>query len=147
MSADNVVRRTSDHLKALILGSNLVGGRVFTVHSPEDMKSKTKPLPSSGVGILYEGIRPTSDAQKGVSAEMVFSLLVLTEAHLAGPGVDPKNQAIDLLDSLRGLLLATRSPTQHFWRFVVEAPATEIGGSLLWLQRWSTSVQLTNRSS
>lgn len=145
MSSKNIARITQDHLKDLILGSSLVGGRVFAVHSPEDMKSKLKPLVAPGVGVMYEGLRAVGEAQKGLSSEMVFSLLVLTDGNLAGHSSDSKVGAVDLLDSLRSLLLATRSPTGHFWRFVVEAPATELGGSLLWLQRWSTNVQIISR--
>lgn len=147
MNPKSYARTTLEHLKQEVMSSALVGNKVVTVYSPDDLKSKANPLTPPLVGVMYEGMRSVADQQKGLSTEMVFSLLVLSDKSLAGHAADPKPAAIDLLDSLRALLVAKRSPTNHFWKFVVEAPATEVGGNLLWVQRWSTAIPAMSRPS
>jgi hypothetical protein len=54
-----------------------------------------------------------------------------------------KVKAITLLDTIRSTLMATRSPTGHFWRFLVEAPAQLKSNMVVWVSRWSTPYQTT----
>lgn len=96
------------------------------------------------VGIQYEGIRSaTEPTGTGVSGVLVLSLMILEQSSSVVV-TDTKGTTMDLLDELRRSILTTSSPSRHKWKFVVEAPAAEMKGKVLWLQRWQTAVQLLN---
>ncbi|MPN43099.1 hypothetical protein SDC9_190658 [bioreactor metagenome] len=43
------------------------------------------------------------------------------------------------LDLVRNAIKGKKSPTNHVWRFMVEAPAVLNNDVVLWVQRWSTA--------
>jgi hypothetical protein len=108
--------------------------------------NKTKGISFPAVGVVYEGMRPTSDGDKathklGISAELVASVMMFHRPDNMN-AADTKTPAMTLLDSIRKEIMGSKSPTGHFWKFVVEAAATEKNGVVIWIQRWSTPVQL-----
>jgi hypothetical protein len=119
---------------------------VFGQNDLEDKIKGAKFLPA--VGVVYEGTRAIPDpgvtAKLGGSAEAVFSLLVINRPDNLF-NADIKTSTLNLLDTIRSKILATRGPTGHFWRFVVEAAADEQKGVVFWVQRWSIPIQLLGR--
>lgn len=133
----------TDRVKA----SALVKNKVYTVYDQEHLMDTSKGIVFPCVGVLYEGTRSTSADQSqashkvGLSAEAVYSIVLLTKPDIIGNNTNYL-AAVDMLDTLRGLVLNTKAPTGHFWRFVVEAAAQEKNGIVSWVQRWSVPVIL-----
>lgn len=121
-------------------------GRVFHVYSEEELIERTKGLSFPCAGIVYDGMRAISEGGKdthkiGGSAELVVSVMVFFRQDTKAK-VDPKETTVAVLDSLRGKLITTKSPTGHFWKFQVEAAVEGKNGVLAYLQRWATPIQL-----
>lgn len=125
----------------------VIGKKVISVYSMDDLIKKFNTaitLPAAGV--LYEGTRSVdASEQKGISCEIVCSILLLGENTRAVPGVESRDMSLVLLDTVRRKILGTKSPTGHFWKFVLEAPAATVKGQVVWLQRWRTPVQIISR--
>lgn len=121
-------------------------GRVFHVYSEEELVERTKGLSFPCVGIVYDGMmaipEPKPTAKIGGSAELVATVMIFFRQDTKAKN-DPKDQTVALLDQIRGKILATRSPTQHLWRFKLEAAVEGKQGLLTYVQRWATPVQLT----
>ena len=116
------------------------------VFDEDDLADKIKGVALPAAGVMYEGMRSLSEAGSntkiGLSAELVFSIMVISRAENIA-NVDSKTPLLNLLDEIRKSLLGTRSPTGHYWKFVVEAATRESKGMVFWVQRWQTTIQLT----
>jgi hypothetical protein len=130
------------------LGQLIAAGKVFHVYSEEELMDKTKGITFPAVGIVYEGMRAVpEDSDKksvkmGVSAELVAAVMLIQRPDSIS-AADTKTPTMNLLDDIRQEIMGSKSPSGHWWKFVVEASANEKNGVVIWLQRWSTPVQLT----
>jgi hypothetical protein len=120
---------------------------VVLAFNEEDFMDKIKGLKTyPGLGIVYEGLHSVpeigSTGKVGISGQMVISIILIS----GGTGVlntdEAKFNAIRNLDRIRSGMMATRSPSMHPWRFLVEAPAQLKNGTIFWAQRWTTPVQM-----
>lgn len=123
-----------------------VSGKVFQIYSEDELMDKTKGMVFPCAGVVYEGMRAISEGSKdtnrqGLSAELVLSILIFFRPDALSPS-NTKTSALNLLDDVRDSIKGTRSPSGHLWRFVVEAAATEKHGVVVYIQRWTTPVQL-----
>lgn len=135
----------SADLSAKVKTVPTLGQKTITVMSIEDLTTQLASVTKPAVGILYEGARTVQDPngkQVGVSGEIVFSILMLAETSVVSAKVDMISPSHDMLDKIRGAIHGTRSPTGHFWRWVMEAPAAQKGSLQVWVQRWSCPIQL-----
>lgn len=142
---DSLVVQVIAQVKELLKTLPELDGKVIQVYSEDEMKDATKGVNFPCVAIVYEGMRAIPEdkptMRQGVSAELVLSLLITEKVTTAGES-KVKNRTINLLDLTRKAMHGGRSPAGHKWRFVLEAPASEKQGSVIWLQRWSTPIQL-----
>jgi hypothetical protein len=124
-------------------------GRTLFVFDEDNLSDQVKGIGSlPAIGIVYEGMRATPEqgtGRMGMSAEMVFSLVLINRSNDIVSSDQTKTETLVILDAIRSKLLGTRSPTGHFWRFVVEAAASQSKGVVFWVTRWSTPVQLQAR--
>ena len=132
-----------EDLKAHLTSLSSFQGKTFEVYSEAELMDRSKGLMFPAAGVVYEGMRaiPESDKEShkvGISCELVAAIMVIQKPEIK----DAKKRPLSLLDSIREEILGKRSPTGHFWKFVVEAAAVEKSGAVIWLQRWSTPVQL-----
>ena len=94
--------------------------KTITVLSVEDLLAKIASVPKPAVGVLYEGARPLASEggkQIAISAEVVYSVILVTETSVISPKVDTKAPAHETLDALREAIHGTQSPTGHKWRW------------------------------
>lgn len=121
--------------------------RVFYVASEEEVVERTKGMSYPCVGVVYHGIVATEEqgasSKTGDSANLMVSIMLFFRQNTTATN-DPKDAGVELLDEIRQLILRTRSPTGHFWKLQLEVPVEGRRGVLLYLQRWSTPVQLTS---
>lgn len=140
--ATKCVADLKGHLEQLI-----AAGKVFHVYSEEELMDKTKGITFPAVGIVYEGMRAVpEDSDKksvkiGVSAELIAAVMLIQRPDNIS-AADTKTPTMNLLDDIRQEIMGSKSPSGHWWKFVVEASANEKNGVVIWLQRWSTPVQL-----
>lgn len=129
------------------LAQLIAAGKVFHVYSEEELMDKTKGITFPAVGIVYEGMRAVpEDSDKksvkiGVSAELIAAVMLIQRPDNIS-AADTKTPTMNLLDDIRQEIMGSKSPSGHWWKFVVEASANEKNGVVIWLQRWSTPVQL-----
>lgn len=124
-----------------------VKGRVLTVYDADELLEKTAAITLPAAGVVYEGMRAVPDGgnslRAGISCEGVFTIVLLTSSpSSSGSTQSSMVRSHELLDQIRKTMMATRSPSGHLWRFLVEAASTTKGGSLMWIQRWTTPIQL-----
>lgn len=140
--ATKCVADLKGHLAQLI-----AAGKVFHVYSEEELMDKTKGITFPAVGIVYEGMRAVSEdsdkksVKMGVSAELIAAVMLIQRPDNIS-AADTKTPTMNLLDDIRQEIMGSKSPSGHWWKFVVEASANEKNGVVIWLQRWSTPVQL-----
>lgn len=143
--ATKCVADLSAHLQQLI-----AAGKVFHVYSENELMDKTKGIAFPAVGVVYEGMRAVNEGaagearvshKLGVSAELVAAVMIIQRPDNISTA-NTKTPSMNLLDDIRQEIMGSRSPSGHFWKFIVEASANEKNGVVIWLQRWSTPVQL-----
>lgn len=148
---NDIAKKCVDDLKTH-LAQLIAAGKVFHVYSEEELMDKTKGITFPAVGIVYEGMRAVPESSTnaeaakvshrlGVSAELVAAVMILQRPDNIS-AADTKTPALSLLDDIRQEIHGSKSPSGHWWRFIVEASAQEKNGVVIWLQRWSTPVQL-----
>lgn len=119
---------------------------VLMVYSDADLRQCITGVQGLSIGVMYEGTRVKDNAQSagrgGLSGEVYVSLLIVHPQTILGQQV-PKDFSLQKLDEMRNIIRLTKSTTGHLWRFVAEAPAMEKEGTVVWLQRWCTPIQLT----
>lgn len=143
--ATQTVSKCVEDLRAHLQSIAAFKNKHLFVYHEDDLQDKLKGITLPGAGVIYEGMRALPEAggaKIGLSAELVFSLLVVSRPETLA-NVDSKTPLLNILDDVRNAILFTRSPTGHKWRFVVEAATRETHGAIFWVQRWSTTVQLT----
>jgi hypothetical protein len=131
---------------ATLQGIQQLSGKVVFAYDEQDFTNRIVGLKNfPGAGVVYEGIHSIGDpgpsARVGISGEMVFSIVLIDH----GPNIrmtdQNKHVALNLLQSIRETIVATKSPTGHYYRFLVEAPALLKDGAVYWVSRWSTPFQ------
>lgn len=141
----NIAINCTEDLAAKIAAVPLIKGKVFTVYSEEELVEKTKGLAYPCVGVVYDGMRATAEpgptSKQGLSVDLTVSLMVFFRPDTRAVK-DPKLTMVELMDTLRDLIITTRSPSGHLWRFQVEVPVQGKSGILAYIQRWSTPAQL-----
>lgn len=119
--------------------------RVFHVYGEDDLLDYTKGLTFPCMGVVYNGIRSIPEnketGKQGISGELVVTIMLLFRDSTSTTA-NQKASAISMLDDARKLILTTKSPTGHKWKFQLESPVQGKKGVLAYVQRWSTPVQL-----
>lgn len=124
-------------------------GRVWHIYGEEELRAKDKGLKFPAIGVIYDGLRPMPSAgpQSGsggggaLSCEMLFSVLLFLRLQPIALD-DPKQAATTQMDTVRRAILGKRAPSGHFWKFQLEVSAPNGKGSVAYIQRWVTTVQL-----
>ena len=123
-------------------------GKVVTAYDENDLLDVLKGVRSyPAVGIVYEGMRSLSEegptARVGLSAEVVLGFVLVERGDEIHNTLQKKVRAIEYLDAMRLQFAGKRSTvTNHFWHFMVEAPAALRTGAVCWVQRWSLPLPL-----
>jgi len=126
-------------------------GKVVVAYDENDLLDVLKGVRSfPAVGIIYEGMRSMSEggptAKVGLSCEVVLGFVLVERGDEIHRTDQKKVRAIEYLDAMRLQFMTKRSTvTNHFWHFVVEAPAALRTGAVCWVQRWSLPVQLPHQ--
>jgi len=147
LTAGTPIANCMNALQAAVQSVSELEDKMVFVYSEDDLIDKIKGLTKyPGVGILYEGMRSEPElgrtAKVGVSAIASFALILIDQTDTPARTDQRKVNSFMYLEDIRIKLMATRSPTGHFWRFLAEAPAAVKGGRILWFQRWVTPIQL-----
>jgi hypothetical protein len=125
-------------------------GKVVIAYDENDLLDVLKGVRSyPAVGIVYEGMRSMSEggptARVGMSGEIVLGLVLVERGDEVHNTLQKKVRAIEYLDAMRFQFIGQRSTvTNHFWHFMVEAPAALRSGAVCWVQRWSLPVQMVH---
>lgn len=124
-------------------------GKVLNVYGEEELMDSTSIITYPACGIVYEGMRSLEEGgatnKVGTSSELVISI-ILIDTYTKMTKAGSRKNAAPILDAIRETMMQVkrRSPTGHKWRFIVEAAASPKSGVVLWVQRWSTPVQLVS---
>lgn len=119
--------------------------KTLNVLSVDSLVNQIAHVVKPAAGVLYEGARGVSaegGRQVGVSGEIVFSVILVSETSVLTSQVDTMTPTHELLDAVRMAIQGTRSPTGHFWKWMLEAPAASKANVQVWIQRWSCPVVL-----
>ena len=145
MSSD-IAKKCVDDVIAAVQSIALFKNKVFQVYAEDELYDRSKNLMFPCVGVVYSGMKATAENKSthhiGLSAEFAVSILILFKNDVTAKK-NQKMEIVTVLDELRDALKDRRSPSGHFWKFQVEAPAPGGAGVLVYLQRWATPVQLT----
>jgi hypothetical protein len=96
------------------------------------------------VGILYESTQVKEDGTRmGMSAEITCAIAIMVSGKVVA-GLDAKNEAAGILDLARKGIRMQDAPTGHKWSFRMESCAGALNGAIVYIQRWTTSIILTN---
>ena len=147
MAVSNLATSCIEDLQSKIQSVPAFQNKVFWVYTEDKLYDKAAQLNFPCAGILYEGLRSVPDAEgsntaKGLSAVLQASVILLVSGSTIG-GADYNISAIQLMDQFRNSIKGTRSPANHFWKFVIESPVESQEGVYSYIQRWSTPVILT----
>lgn len=126
-------------------------GKTFHILTEEELFDRAKAVPFPAVGVVYEGMRSLGEPGKpthktGLSAKLNLAVVVFyqTKAPVGQVAADAlKPQALDLLDTIRNTIRVTPGPGTRTWEFLVEAPAVERNGVVVYIQRWTIPVMLS----
>lgn len=146
MSDRDVVAEILEDVKAKVLALPKFKDKVTHVYSYEELVDKSKAIALPAIGVVYEGLRAERGENAGksasvVSSSVIVSLILLTDTENQIGGI-PKMKAHEYLALTRGALNNKPSPSGHKYRFIVEAPASEKGTKVMWVQRWSIAAQI-----
>lgn len=124
-----------------------------TVYDPDDMLDMTAHLQPPFVGLVYFGLTPNGLDKTGASAKMNFGIYVLgTKKNLkvkerpcptsapASAGDEMLVGITTFLETIRGALGLTNSPSHHKWQLVTEQPYDFDDKGVGYLQVWQTTV-------
>ena len=121
-------------------------GKAFHVMSDQELLDKTKVLMYTCAAVIYGGMREAGDGKEthkvGNSVEISMDILLFFRTNAQAKD-DPKEEAVALLDGIRGQFLDSRAPTGHFWRFRSETSIELKTGLVGYLQRWTSPAQIT----
>jgi hypothetical protein len=125
--------------------------RMVFVYDQKDAADKLKGLRTfPAAAIVYEGMRVSetsspvqhSSGRMGSSVTLVTSIMIVDQGDGGLIKVDNRVSVMNLLGKVRRQMLDRRSPSGHYWKFVVEAEAAPANGLVFWIQRWQTPLQL-----
>jgi hypothetical protein len=125
--------------------------KVLFTYDDEDLMNQIKVVRNLPVlGIIYEGIHslaePSPSGRVGISSELILSLALIDQGEGVQRSPQNKIDSLELLDAMREKIINTRSPTGHFWRFMVETNAVLKANVVVWVQRYSTPIQLRGQN-
>lgn len=126
--------------------------KAFSIYDMEDMESLTQfgGLPVAGVS--WEGSTPLENevvptnnrANAAALFTVTFSVVVAMEYSSAASGVDPKPDAIDLLDQIGGALMGTHGVNSRPWRLTYSGPVpSDVEDVIFYGQHWQTVLPVT----
>lgn len=123
------------------------------VYDPDDMIDMTAHLAPPFTGLVYMGLNPNGLDSQGLSAKMLFGIYVLgTKKNLKvkGKGCPTGNDAppseemlvgiTTFLETIRGAIGNTQSPSNHKWQLLSEKPYDFDDQGVGYLQVWQTTV-------
>jgi len=121
-----------------------IATKVFSIYSEDDLLDKSRMLKYPAVGVLYEGITASFEdpSRQGLATELRVALVLVIDGKSIG-NLDKKNEAAQVLDTMRDALKMKTSPSGHKWRFVSEIPVGLVENVLIYVQRWATFVPIT----
>lgn len=143
-----VLDEASTKLKQLNAPPIDLTGKVVIAYDENDLLDVLKGVRAfPAVGVVYEGMRSMPEggptARVGISCEVVLGFVLVERGDEIHRTNEKKVRAIEYLDAMRDQFMGLRSSTtQHFWHFMVEAPAALRSGAVCWVQRWSLPIQL-----
>lgn len=150
----DILEEASKRLLQLNAAPFNLTGKVVIAYDENDLIDVLKGIRSyPAVGIVYEGMRSTGrdegpTARVGLSAEVVLGFVLVELGDEIHRTNQKKTNAIEFLDAMRLQFSGKKSTvTNHFWHFVVEAPAALRTGAVCWVQRWSLPIQMPHRGS
>jgi imidazoleglycerol phosphate synthase glutamine amidotransferase subunit HisH len=148
----NIAQACIDNLLASLQSIAKLTGKTIQVYTEDELLDKTKQISLPAAGVMYEGMRAIheqsaqnavkSTHRLGTSAEAVLSIMIIETSGVTGSSNSTKAISTELLDTIRNKIMGTKSPSGHYWRFVVEAAAEPKKGATFWIQRWATPVLL-----
>lgn len=141
-----IANKLLEEAKTKVQSIARIGRRVVTAYSEEALLDSVKMVTLPAVGVSYGGMRAVAEPgrdtnRKGASAEFMLNLIVIVDRPGAAEGIG-QIKALETLDDLRNAFMEETSTSGHKWRFVSEMLVAERGKIVIWLQRWSTPVQL-----
>lgn len=148
-----MVNPATDATSAILTVLQSVAGleqKSFFILSEDELMNRAVTVSFPAAGVIYEGMRSNPDQgathHVGLNATINVAIIVFYK-NAVGIGVNAadsfKPQALALLDTIRNLLRDTRGPSGHYWHFLMEAPALEKNGVVVWVQRWSLPIKLS----
>jgi len=114
--------------------------KVHHVYTESELADKTKGLNYPVVAVVYDGLAAV-DSTRGLSGEINMSIMLFFKAQAYGTA-NQTLDAVDLLDTVRGVILDKVSPSGHKWKFKAEVGSQGDKGVYIYMQRWSTPCQL-----
>jgi len=121
----------------------------FSVFSVDDLGATASAQTLPCVGVSYDGAEPLSEATPKTSVHAAalitvqFVIVVAVQYRYTGQD-DTKQQAFDLLDQVRSVVLGLKGSNTRPWRFVGERPETEVSGDgvVFYSQVWQTTLPI-----
>lgn len=136
----STVAKCIDDLKLVASSIPSTKGITELVYSEKELLELSRLAEPPFIGVVYEGIFPTDDfSNQSLSNSVSMVIIVAYPEQGVKDGDKQKLDALTTLEELRSCLRTRKSPTGHFWRFKVEAPAKLEKGNLVWIQRWYTA--------
>lgn len=148
VQAATIYQAAIDNLKAIPeLAAAVVG-----VFNDDQLLDYLKAVPTLGVGVIYDGMRPDPEQNKpshkiGASVLLGITIVLVAKEVKFAQGLDYRTPGMTYMDSIRKKFMDTQSPSGHYWRFVAEAQAVQKSDVIVWVQRWETPVLLTRENS
>lgn len=117
--------------------------KVTSASDPEDLANFFRVVKPPIAGVVYEGMRAqpeVSGTPRGLATTAVFAVYLRISTPVMTNASDPINRAMDVLQSMRDVILGKVGPAGHPWKFVFEAFVDSDKGTSTWVQRWETAV-------
>ena len=126
----------------------------INVYDPDDMLDMTMHLAPPFTGLVYLGLGPNGLDKSGRSAKMLFGIYILgtkknlkvksttcnTDGAADSISEDKLVSITEYLETVRGALGGTKSPSGHGWQLLSEKPHDFNDKGVGYLQVWQTTV-------
>lgn len=126
----------------------------FSVFDIEDLYRTANNITPPIVGVIYDGAMPASGnqgtpaegrpaAQASLFVTLQFSVIIGVQYTFSGQG-DHKEQATNLLDDMRSMIIGFSGVNHRPWIFSGEKPEKDVSGEgmLFYSQIWQTSCSM-----
>lgn len=144
----DVVTDHVNNLKAAVQAVASVAGRNLYVYDQDDLFYLAKQLQPPCAGIVYVGMQGKNDGTRtGLAANLLIDIYVIGAEANNMTADDAKPSTTQLLAEIRNGIKETIAPSKHRWKFEFESPvdiSDETRAYMAYVQRWSTTVLLTN---